>query len=252
VYCGWFVISGRRLPICGGAPAGKLNNGLVTAMQRQAGLYALLRRSPIYQALQSILRTKDNRALLVRRSIRPRPGDRAVDIGCGPGTMVPYLPDTIYTGVDIERSYVETANARYGDRATFIHSGIDGICDKVGAGVDIVLAIAVLHHLDDSQARQLLRAARTLLKPGGRLVTYDGVLTSPQHPIARLLIRMDRGRHVRTANGYLALAREFFSCVESETRHDLLRVPYDHFIMVCKGQNEFIFQETTAEPHGHG
>jgi cyclopropane fatty-acyl-phospholipid synthase-like methyltransferase len=221
-------------------------------MQRQAGLYALLRRSLIYQALQSILRTNENRALLVRRSIRPRPGDRVVDLGCGPGTMVPYLPDTIYTGVDIERSYVDSAKARYGDRATFIHAGVDGVCDKVESGVDIVLAIGVLHHLNDHQARQLFRAARALLKTGGRLVTYDGVLTSPQHPIARLLIRMDRGRHIRTAESYLALAREFFSCIECETRHDLLRVPYDHFIMVCRREGDFIFPETAAQPRRQG
>jgi cyclopropane fatty-acyl-phospholipid synthase-like methyltransferase len=220
-------------------------------MQRQAGLYALLRRSVIYQALQSLLRTKDNRALLVRRSIRPRPGDRVVDIGCGPETMVPYLPDTIYTGVEIERSYIDSANARYGDRATFIHAGIDSICDKVESGADIVLAIGVLHHLNDHEARQLFRAARALLKTGGRLVTYDCVLTSPQHPIARLLIRMDRGRYVRTAESYLALAREFFSCVESDTRHDMLRVPYDHFIMVCTSDNDLIFQKAAAESHRH-
>ena len=229
-----------------------MNGGRATTMQRQAGLYALLRRSRIYQAVQSILRTGDNRALLVRRWIRPRPGDRVVDIGCGPGTMVPYLPDTIYTGVEIERSYIDSANARYGDHATFVHAGIDSVCDKIESEADIVLAIAVLHHLDDRQARQLFRAARTLLKTGGRLVTFDCVLTSPQHPIARLLIRMDRGRHARTAEGYLALAREFFPCVEFETRNDLLRVPYDHFIMVCKNEKGVIFPETTAEPHRHG
>jgi SAM-dependent methyltransferase len=221
-------------------------------MQRQGGLYALLGRSRIYRALQSIIGGDNNRALLVRRWIRPRPGDRVVDIGCGPGTMVPHLRDTIYTGVEIERSYIDSANARYGDRAAFIHAGIDNVCDKIECGVDIVLALAVLHHLNDHQARQLFRAARALLKSGGRLVTYDCVLTSPQHPIARLLIRMDRGRYVRTAEAYLALAREFFSCIEFETRHDLLRVPYDHFIMVCKRDNGVIFQEATAEPHGQG
>jgi len=229
-----------------------MNNGPGPIMQRQAGLYALLRRSVIYRALQSILRTDDNRALLVRRWIRPRPGDRVVDIGCGPGTMVPYLQDTVYTGVEIEKSYIDSANARYGDRATFIHADVDGVWDKIESGVDIVLAIAVLHHLNDRQARQLFRAARALLKAGGRLVTFDCVLTSPQHPVARLLIRMDRGRHIRTAEAYLALAREFFSSVECETRHDLLRVPYDHFIMVCENPNDVIFPETAAEPNRRG
>lgn len=221
-------------------------------MQRQAGLYALLRRSRIYQALQSLLRAGHNRTLLVRRWIRPRPGDRVVDIGCGPETMLPYLQDVIYTGVDIEGLYIDSANARYGDRATFIHADIDSVCDKIESGADIVLAIAVLHHLDDHQARQLFRTARTLLKPGGRLVTFDCVLTSPQHPIARLLIRMDRGRYVRTAESYLALAGEFFSSVECETRHDLLRVPYDHFIMVCKSDNDLISREAATEPHPQG
>jgi hypothetical protein len=63
---------------------------------------------------------------------------------------------------------------------------------------------------------------------------------------------MDRGRYVRTAESYLALAGEFFSSVEYETRHDLLRVPYDHFIMACKSGNDLTSREAAAEPQPQG
>ncbi len=45
------------------------------------------------------------------------------------------------------------------------------------------------------------RLARAALRPGGRLVTADGCYLDGQSRIARLLLKMDRGRHVRTEAG---------------------------------------------------
>jgi SAM-dependent methyltransferase len=96
-----------------------------------------------------------------------------------------------------------------------------------------VIAHGVLHHLDDDQARTLFRVARRALKPGGRLVTYDGCFTPDQSAAARFVVSLDRGRHVRTREAYERLARGEFSEVRTFVRHDLVRIPYTHLIMEC-------------------
>src|SRR5262249_59511280 len=114
-------------------------------------------------------------------------------------------------------------------------------CVEVGAATvdaagsyDLALANGVLHHLDDEQALSLLRLAYTALKPGGRLVTFDGCFTPDQSRIARWLLRNDRGKFVRDEGEYRCLASTVFPEIHAQVQHGLLRLPYTHIFMVCK------------------
>lgn len=98
---------------------------------------------------------------------------------------------------------------------------------------DIVLANGIVHHLDDAEASQLFDIAWRALRPGGWLVTYDNVYLEHQHWFARWLVARDRGRAVRSREGYEALARSRFARVESAILHDTLRVPYTILVMRC-------------------
>jgi SAM-dependent methyltransferase len=201
--------------------------------QKNRGLYGLLARAGIYSRIQNLLGGEDAKRLFAAQYIKPERENRIVDIGCGPASILPYLGEVSYVGIDPQDSYIQAARTRYGRYGTFIHGRIDEVADRLEEGADIVLAIGVLHHLDDEQARALIRVARRVLKPKGRLVTFDAALTRPQHPIARILARLDRGRNVRLPEDYLALARTSFDRVDADLRTDLLRIPYTHFIMTC-------------------
>ena len=165
---------------------------------------------------------------------KPAPGDKILDIGCGPADVLNFLPAVNYTGLDISPEYIGSARKRFGSRGRFC-------CGDVGLATiegeqgtfDLVLAIGVIHHLDDAQATRLFDLARRALRPTGRLVTYDGCYVPQQSRIARWLLAKDRGKFVRTREEYLRLARARFSKVEPHLRHDLLRVPYTHLILNC-------------------
>jgi SAM-dependent methyltransferase len=202
--------------------------------QRSSGLYRLLNFPAIYSVVQNLVGGTDGRAIVVREFIQPRAGDRILDIGCGPATMLPFLGDVSYTGLDLSEAYIEQAKAQFGERGTFLTSSVDDIAGRLNDGYDIALAIALLHHLSDEQARNLFRSASSCLRPGGRLITLDCAWTSPQNPIAKLLIGLDRGKNVRTPEEYEALARGSFSSVTSVVRTDLNRFPYTHCIMTCQ------------------
>lgn len=197
------------------------------------GLYALLQSPLIYSGLLKLLARKDTRCVIAEEYIRARRGDHVVDVGCGPGTMLPYLGAVHYTGFDLNQAYIEYAQKTYGGRGEFFQCRVDDAKARLTSEVDIVIAIAVLHHLDDAEARALIATAYRILKPGGRLITFDAVFTSPQNPIAQMLIRLDRGKSVRTEQGYRALTADCFEQVKVDIRTDLLRVPYTHCITVC-------------------
>jgi hypothetical protein len=87
-----------------------------------------------------------------------------------------------------------------------------------------VLALGIVHHLDDEEALQLFRISRDALKSGGKLVTLDGVWTNDQSRISRYVQARDRGRFIREEGVYVNLAKLQFAKVESHVRHDLLRI----------------------------
>ncbi|MGB8370774.1 MAG: class I SAM-dependent methyltransferase [Limisphaerales bacterium] len=166
--------------------------------------------------------------------VKPVPGDKILDIGCGPADVLNYLPAVNYTGLDISPEYICSAKKRFGSKGRFCCGdvGLAAIEGEQGA-FDLVLATGVIHHLDDAQAARLFDLARLVLRPTGRLVTYDGCYIPQQSRIARWMLAKDRGKFVRTREEYLRLALARFSQVEPHLRHDLLRVPYTHLIMRC-------------------
>ncbi len=98
---------------------------------------------------------------------------------------------------------------------------------------DIVMANGVFHHLNDGEATQLAEIASEALKPAGRFCSFDGCFTDDQGRIARYIITKDRGLNVRVPEGYRSLVRPYFLSVELSVRHDMLRIPYTHAILVA-------------------
>jgi SAM-dependent methyltransferase len=199
------------------------------------GLHRVLNRAGIYSALQNLLLREGNRDRYVREFVRPFAGCRVLDIGCGPGDILGHLPESIggYIGFDMNPEYIEAARKRWGARGAFRCEKVEAATVRESGAYDIVLATAILHHLGDVEALGLFDIAHRVLRPGGRLVTYDPVRIENQHWFARWMIDHDRGKAVRTRDGYEVLARSRFHEVESALLHDTLRVPYTILIMSC-------------------
>jgi len=170
--------------------------------------------------------------VLVREYLQPRVGARILEIGCGPGTIVGYLPRVEYLGFDLSSKYIEAARKRF-PRAQFVCERVRRFSLAKHQSFDAVLALGILHHLDDQEAKQLFQIAYDALRSGGKLITLDGVWTSDQSGTARWLLARDRGENVRSEAEYVKIASEVFVNVRPSVRHDLLRIPYTHLILEC-------------------
>ena len=173
------------------------------------------------------------RTRLVKETIRPASGDRILDIGCGTAEILDYLPVTVkYTGFDISPQYIKSANRHRSERGSFICGLVDEQQLLAMPPFQIVLALGVLHHLDDDEARQLFTLARVALREGGRVVTLDPCYAPDQHWLSRFLVSRDRGCNVRDEKSYLPLSGNHFTRVQGEVRHQKW-IPYTHWIMEC-------------------
>lgn len=170
--------------------------------------------------------------VLVKEYIHPIAGARILEIGCGPGTILRYLPDSEYLGFDLSAKYIAMAKKRF-PHAQFVCERVSQFSLEKHHSFDLVLALGIVHHLEDDEAKQLFEIAYQALKPGGKLVTVDGVWTRDQSSTARWLLARDRGEFVRNEQQYLGIASKVFGTVKPSVRHDLLRIPYSHMIMEC-------------------
>ena len=185
-----------------------------------------------YQLWSNVVGGADYFKVLVKEYVQPSAGARILEIGCGPGTIVPYLPPSEYSGFDLSPKYIKQATRRFPE-ARFVCERVSEFSLSKEQSFDVVLAFGIVHHLEDAEARQLFQIAFDALKPGGKLVTMDGVWTDGQSSVARWLLARDRGEYIRREREYVEIASQVFSNVRPSVRHDLLRIPYSHLILEC-------------------
>ena len=197
------------------------------------GVRAILSHPFIYSAFQSMMGAHQSRRRFVKIFVKSFPGMRILDIGCGPAEILDYMPEVDYYGFDINNDYINHAQKKFGSRGEFHCKSLQMTDLESLPLFDVVLALGLLHHLDDAAAVDAMELAAKALKPGGRLLTIDPCLDPSQNPIARLLICGDRGQNVRDKAGYEELASVFFESPRVEVHHTAW-IPYTHCIMECQ------------------
>jgi len=117
---------------------------------------------------------------LFSRFVRPRAGERCIDIGCGTGAFTRRLRGLglDLTGMDISPASVALAN-KTADGERYVCGDITDT-KLPSDSVDIILYSGVLHHFDSAAGRiRVLSEGHRLLRPGGRLFAYDPNQHSP-------------------------------------------------------------------------
>ena len=203
--------------------------------QRINGLYKLVTSPSFHRSLMFALGADRGLTTYAGAFLKARSGMKMLDVGCGPANILEYLPDLDYTGMDLNEKHIVSARRRYGDRGRFIVGDAARDLNQENDTFDLISVSALLHHLSDDEARSLFRSIKPLLRPGGRIVTLDPVWLPKQRTVVKLLNRLDSGMNIRTPEGYASLLEGLSLDFQTRTLNNLLRVPYDHFVMVASG-----------------
>src|SRR5438132_172306 len=138
-----------------------------------------------------------------------RPGDRVVELGCGPGGFSRRVlgrlgPGGVLVGVDASPALLEQARGRLAGAGPARFEPVLADVARPGpwlAGADVVVGRAVLHHVP--MAEFLLGRLRAALKPGTRVGFIEPDFRTP---LARLAYLQATGRPELAPLGVWAVA----------------------------------------------
>lgn len=205
-----------------------------TTGEKTTGWRSILSHPAVYEAVQTAVGARRWMRRYLQERVVATAGMKILDIGCGPGSVLQFLPDVQYVGFDHCAAYINAATRIYGERGQFF-------CDDVAAfgkyGVkdfDVVLATGILHHLDDRGAVDLMTLAKSALRTGGHLHTADPCLFAGQPAITQFIIRRDRGQHVRSPDEYRQLVGKIFKKSTVHLENGLL--PFPHSVCEISAQ----------------
>ena len=204
-------------------------------MQSNSGLQRWLKAPFLYNLFQDVIGGNALRRSFIQSHVRAKPGDKIIDIGCGPAQILPWLPDVDYLGLDVNAAYIASAKRRHAGKGTFVVGHTDSVWDDSRfRNADIVIALGILHHLDDDNAARCIRFAHRALKQGGRFVSLEACWVSNQGSLSRYIMSKDRGQNVRTEQMYRQLAGDVFKKVNAWVDPRPMRIPYVIVILECQ------------------
>jgi SAM-dependent methyltransferase len=113
----------------------------------------------------------------IRQSVLPgnRPGDRALDFGCGTGRWMKFLTDSgyAYSGVDISREVIALAKKAHPKSDLQAFDGLH--VSDADNSFSLVMSIGVIHHNQYHKQDEIIRELIRVTKPGGYLILFEGI-----------------------------------------------------------------------------
>lgn len=206
-------------------------------MQDDTGIKRIFTLSWAYSLFQNLVGATKGAEWVSTNFWRAKPGDKVVDIGCGPGNTAHLLQAGVnYVGFDVSDKYISHAREEFAQdsQKTFIVGVAEDFVTDLPIqmqNADLVIMNGLLHHLDDNEALTALKLARKSLKPGGRLICLEACFLISQAPLAHWVLRQDRGQNVRSEPEWKALVGQIFSQFDTYILTGLLRIPYTQIVI---------------------
>jgi ubiquinone/menaquinone biosynthesis C-methylase UbiE len=150
----------------------------------------------VYDRIQTLAGQGQNLDRISRQTAAMRV-ETVVDVGGGTGASRKLWPvGCRYVCLDIEMPKLKGFRSK-------VPSGLAVLSDATRMSIatesaDVVMCMAVAHHLTDPMLDQVFEEALRVLRVGGRLILLDPVLNR-ELLMGRILWRLDRGSYPRTA-----------------------------------------------------
>jgi SAM-dependent methyltransferase len=197
-------------------------------------IYKFLNKTYFYLFIQKIMGGKTAREKIIKNN-QIKKNCNILDIGCGPAYVLDFLKKKSlkYFGYDTELNHIEYAKKK------FLNKNHHFFCKKFNElelnklpKFDYVFLFGIIHHLNNAELKKIIFLIKKVLKKNGKLLILDNVLINKQNIIARILIKLDKGNHIRNLSDYEVLLKDNFKNFNYSIINQKF-VPYTWFEAIC-------------------
>jgi len=160
-------------------------------------LWGILENPTFYRFTQALLAPGAERSVIAE--IEPlatslKRSRHHLDIGSGPSSLL-WNFQLQPIGLDP----VHACNRSFRDKGGYAVTGSAASLPFADSSFDAIWNFGLLHHLSDGMAREARREMLRVVRPGGYIVVFDGVMPKSlwHNPFVWALRKLDRGRHMR-------------------------------------------------------
>ncbi len=174
--------------------------------------YTLFDMPAVYNSVRAVLLFgKGKMFSRIKDAVALQNGENVLDVGSGPGELSKLFQGD-YAGVDYSNNYVAYAQKKYPGKKFFQGNVLQlSIPEK---SYDVVLLASFIHHFSDAEVDQILQNLSTVARK--RII-----LLEPCHwkgnPLAWLLLKMDRGAHIRSFEEQKTCVEKYFTLENANT-----------------------------------
>lgn len=161
---------------------------------------------------------------------------KILDIGCGTGNIVPFIPDKCeYTGVDSSENYINYLTRKYSHKKNFNFIA-KNVKDSLGINskYDVIISEALVSSLDDNNFEILLSAMKKNLKDGGKIIISDMNYKDNYCAFEKFLLKNERGKYIRGQEDYKRIIEKHFSIEKITELKKVYRIPYHKIVFECR------------------
>lgn len=198
-------------------------------------LAAVFDNTQLYKLFQFSVIKAGTSEIIRNEVLMPVGVENVLDFGCGIGYHSVVFPNSQFLGIEPLESCVKKAQRLFrSSNVSFVLGDHQKLKEIPDSSYHLIIAIGVLRHIDDSTFLSFMKEGYRILKPNGRITTFDPVIHPTQTRISKWVVLRDRGSFVRTEVGYKTIIEEEFADeTESQIYTNLLRIPYDHIRFHC-------------------
>ena len=202
--------------------------------EKNSFIYKLLRLSFVYKTYQSLVTKSDTYRIVYKEIFNFKKNSVGLDCGCGPAQYRDLIQTKNYTGVDFNKNHIEKARKRF-PNDKFVHEDVLNMSFSNDGPYSEIILFGLLHHLNDSNVKDLVESLGLNLAEGGKIMSIDPVYMNDNldlyKRIANFIASKDQGNYVRTEKGYKILFESMNFKIQTKVYKNLLRIPFFHNVM---------------------
>ena len=169
-------------------------------------------------------------------SVKDKKIFKILDMGCGTGIIIPYLPKNIeYLGIDCSSKYIKYVQKNNPSKKFLCQS----VCKTIDNNdiYDLVLSKNVVSALSDEQLKKMLDVIIPHCDVNTKIIFSDMDYKSDASIVQRFFQSHERNRYIRSKEDYLKILYLYFNVDKIDEINGMYRIPYSKVVFECKIKN---------------